>query len=109
MTLSIPLSQNLEAKLIRKAQQRKIRPEQLAHDLLELALDENDLDLPSMRELIQQIRSLPKNESSISMPKASLAEALQSGPADPNFDLEEWEAEWAKAEKELEQLNLNSN
>ena len=108
MTLSIPLSQNLEAKLIKKAKQRKMRPEQLAHDLLELALGETELDLPSMEELIHQIQSLPKNSSLVSMPKASLADALKSGPIDPDFDLEEWEAEWAKAEKELEQLNLNS-
>ena len=104
MTLSISLSPNLEAKLKRQAQQRKMQPEQLAHDLLEIALYENDLDLPAMEELVQQIRSLPKNDNLVSLPKALLGKALKSGPTNPDFDLEEWEAEWARAEKELKQL-----
>ena len=36
----------------------------------------------------------------------SLADALRAAPAEPDFDLDEWEAEWAKAEEELEKLNL---
>ncbi|MEM7798583.1 MAG: hypothetical protein AAF633_05275 [Chloroflexota bacterium] len=109
MTLSISLSQSLEAKLKRKAEQRKVRPEQLAHDLLELALDESDLDLPSMEELVRKIRALPKDKNVISLPKASLADALRGAPTDPNFDLDTWESEWARAEKELEKLNRNDN
>ena len=93
----------------KEAEQRNVQPEQLAHDLLAHALDESELELPSLDELVRQIRSTRKNENLSTLPNASLADALRSGPTDLSFNLEEWEAEWEKAEKELEQLNLNIN
>jgi hypothetical protein len=42
----------------------------------------------------------------VTSPQGSLAEALRKGPTDPDFDLDTWERDWAKAEEELKRINL---
>ena len=106
MTLSIQLSQKLATKLKEEAQQRKVRPEQLAVNILiDFLDDQQDDGIPSVAEVVRQIRSLPKDDRFVSLPEKSLADMLKNAPADPDFDLEQWEAEWEKVEEELEQLS----
>lgn len=60
-----------------------------------------DSDYYDLDNVVARIQALPPNPSAIHPPTASLAEALQSLPDDPDFDLAEWERQWALAEMEI--------
>ena len=67
---------------------------------------EEDKEL-TLEELVAKIKATPPNPAMIQYPTESLLEyLLESTPEpDPNFDIEEWEHEWAKVEAELEALD----
>ena len=104
MALSIHLTDELETKLNREAKNRQLSPEQVATDILTNAL-ENDL-IPTVTEVVARIKATPPNPAMITPSQGSLADALRSGPTDPNFDLETWRRNWAMAENELKRINL---
>lgn len=70
---------------------------------------EDDSWIPSVAEVVSQIKAMPPNTAMIREPQGSLADALRDGPDDPDFDLEQWEKDWAAAEAELKRINLEDD
>ena len=67
--------------------------------------NEND-GIPSVAEVVARIQALSPNPAMVTQPKGSLADALRDGPTNPDFDLQQWEQEWAEAEAELKRIDL---
>ncbi|WP_157913119.1 type II toxin-antitoxin system Phd/YefM family antitoxin [Candidatus Promineifilum breve] len=60
--------------------------------------------IDSLVDLVAAIRRLPPGRDTYEPPRASLAAALLGQPADPSFDLETWQAEWARVEAEMRRI-----
>lgn len=103
MTISIQLSDTLEKKLRRAARQQRLSPEKLAAQILEEALVVEIS--PNLEEVIAKIKALPPNPNAIRPAVGSLKEALESAPEDPNFNLEEWQMQWAAVEEEMKAMD----
>lgn len=97
LNLPEPLVQSLEARA--SNQQRSL--DELVTDLLQTAVETDD---SSLEELVAAIKATPPNPALIHPAQGSLAEALASLPDDPDFDQEQWEKEWVKAEAEMKAI-----
>ena len=60
----------------------------------------------SPEQVVAQIKATPPNPQMIHPPQASLAEALASLPADPTFDLAEWQQQWDQVEAQLKAIEV---
>ena len=58
----------------------------------------------SLEELVAAIRRLPPGRDTYEPGRGSLAAALAAQPADPNFDLQAWNEEWARVEAEMARI-----
>ncbi len=109
MTMTLTLPENLAARLLRTAQTRNRRAEEVAVELLNQALDAEPDQLefvpPTLEEVVARIRATPPNPEMIRPPNGSLGEYLAASIAaeDPNepFDVEAWNRQWATVEAEM--------
>lgn len=62
--------------------------------------DEGDIHA-SPDEVIAKIKALPSSPASVHRATQSLVELLSDAPADPSFDEEAWNREWAAVEAEM--------
>lgn len=104
MTLTLSVPKSLAQDLQRKANEQQRSVEEVALDLLAQAIDE-DNHFPTPEEVVARIQALPPDPRNIRPAEGSLADALRNAPHDPNFNLEEWEQEWAIAEAEIRAMN----
>jgi hypothetical protein len=102
MTLTITLPNHLAEQLQRKAEEEKLTAEEVAIDLLEDALEE--IWWPTPEDVVAKIKAMPPEPSAIRPAEGSLAEALRRLPPDPEFDLAEWERQWAEVESEMKMM-----
>ena len=99
MTLLLDLPVDLERRLRREARNRDRTPEQIALEILEKGLIDN-----SLLQAVAKVKALSPNARNIIPPQGSLLDALRQGEPDPDFNLQQWESEWAQAEAEMEQV-----
>lgn len=104
MTISISVPNTLEDNLRREARRQHLSPEQLAVQILEDALADDDL--PTLEEVVAKIKALPRRPQNIRPAVGSLRDLLASDSEDANFDLEAWQQEWMKVEEELRATTL---
>ncbi len=102
MTIMIQLPNVVEKHLREAAIKQQVSPEALAAQILEEALVGEIF--PTLEEVIAKIKALPPNPHAIRPATASLKELLENAPVDPDFDLEAWQREWAKVEKEMKAI-----
>ncbi len=60
--------------------------------------------IDSLVDLVAAIRRLPPGRNTYEPPRGSSAAVLARQPADPSFDLETWQAEWARVEAEMKRV-----
>ncbi len=58
-------------------------------------------DIFTPEEVVAMIKATPPNPQAIRPATGSLAEALKNSAHDPNFDVEQWNKEWAMIETEM--------
>ena len=56
----------------------------------------------TLEEVVADVKGQGPGSPNVRKPTASLAELLANSPRDPDFDLEEWQREWAKVEAKIE-------
>jgi|CXWJ01.1.fsa_nt_gi hypothetical protein len=103
MTLTIDLPVSVEENLREAATLQHISAEKLAARILEEALVVESF--PTLEEVVAKIKALPPNPNAIRPAIGSLKEALESAPEDPNFNLEEWQRQWAAVEEEMKAMD----
>ena len=100
MTITINLPNKIQIGLEQKAKAKNISIEEYAIEIFRESV-ENEDDIPSVDEVVDRIRSTPPNPNNIRKATGSKADALRlMKKDDPNFDLEAWQKEWDKVEKE---------
>ncbi len=99
MALMIQLSESVAENLREAAERQQLKPEDLAVQLIENALDA--YYFPTLEEVVAQIRGLPFKPENIREATGSLRDHLASDPEDVEFDLEAWSQEWARVEEEM--------
>lgn len=110
MTVTITLPEALGEKLVSRAEARNTTVDALAAELLWQAFEFDDL--PTPEEVVAKIKATPPDLSSIIPAKRSLADALRESEAlaagnGESFDLDDWNRQWAKFERELKALDQN--
>lgn len=100
MSLTITLPEPLTLALQNRAAQEHKSVVDLALKLLADALDADD-DFPTLEEIVAQIKATPPDPTAIHPAQGSLADALASLPADPDFDVVAWQREWNALEAEM--------
>lgn len=58
----------------------------------------------TLEEAAELIRATPVNHTQIRPATVNLSDMLRAAPADPTFDLESWQRQWAEVEAELKSL-----
>lgn len=113
MTLTITLPEDLEKRLKREATAHDLSLEEYALGLLDNALEqaasptrEEQEQLPTLEEVVANIRALPPNPNSIRLATGSLAEALGNAPSDPDFDLAQWTRDWGAVESDMNRATV---
>lgn len=100
-TLTIP--DDLAGRLRHKAQAQNRSVDELAAELLIKSLD-TSVD-SELEELIARIKATPPNPAAIRPATISLADALSASLAaegdDRDFNLDEWQHQWAAVEREM--------
>lgn len=107
MTLMIQLSETVAGNLREAAARQQLKPEDLAAQLIENALDA--YYFPSLEEVVAQIKALPFKPENIREANGSLRELLASDPDDAEFDLEAWQEEWARVEEEMKAITREND
>ncbi len=100
MATSILLPDHLEAVLQQYAAGQQRSVEEVALDILNDALDTMS-PAPSVDDVVATIQATPPNLHNIRPARGSLADALRNSPNDPEFDLTQWNADWAAVEAEM--------
>lgn len=65
---------------------------------------EDSRDDYTPEEAVELIRITPASTTQIRSATVNLADVLQAAPADPAFDLENWQRLWSEVEAELHSL-----
>lgn len=108
MPLTITLSDTLVTQLQPKAKAKKLSLQELVEGLLRNVV-KADESYPTPEEVVAKIQATAPNPANIRPATGSLAEALQNGPHDPDFDLKRWTREWSRIEDEMKAItHLNS-
>jgi hypothetical protein len=102
MTITIDLPVSVEENLRDAAAFQHISPEELAAQIIGDAFQVEVFETPE--QVVERIKRLPRDPSNIRPATASLKELLENAPVDPDFDLETWQREWAKAEEEMKAI-----
>ncbi len=108
MSTVITLPDNLVQILQSQADHQQMSLTEFVLEILDKAIQKPELedDFPLLEEIIVEIKATPPDPTAYHPAQASLAEALAAMPDDPDFDLEEWQQEWAKAETEMKAIEL---
>ncbi len=106
MSLRIDLPDELAGELAQRATQQRRTVQEVVIDLLNglLGIEKND-EFETLEQVVARIQSLPRNPAALRPAQGSLADALRRTSTNEDFDLEEWNQEWAKVEAELRSLN----
>jgi len=99
MTITIDLKESVLAGLQQQAQQQRVTVEALAARILETAAEETATE--SLEKLVARIKAMPPDPAMTRPGDGKLAEKLMSAPDDPDFNLEEWNRNWAAVEQEM--------
>ena len=107
MTIMISVPRSLEDNLREAARRQRVSPEQLAVQILEEALVDNEL--PTLEEVVAKIKALPRRPENLRPAVGSLRDLLAADSEDAEFDLEAWQREWAKVEEEMRATTHNDD
>ncbi|MEZ4770392.1 MAG: hypothetical protein R2844_18445 [Caldilineales bacterium] len=108
MTTTIALPDELEARLRQEANEKHLSLEEFALGILTESLD-RDPEFPTLDEVVAWIKAMPPARHGLRPASGSLAEALRSGPDDPEFDLGRWQTDWARVEAEMGTLTRQND
>jgi len=108
MTVTIILPDHIETQLRRRAEAQHRSVEELILDILNRVLD-GDITFLTPEEVVNKIKTAAPNLPNLRPAQGSLAEALRGTPADPNFDLETWQREWAAVDAEIKAITRANN
>lgn len=100
MSLTIQLNDVLAKRLQRHAEAHYLSAEEMAHTILEEALQGEESGC-TPEEVVARAQATPPNPAQIRPATGSLAEALHQATEDPTFDLETWKQAWETVETEL--------
>lgn len=104
MATIITVPDNLEAQLQQQAKAQHRSVEAVALDLLREALGATTTH-PSVDEVVAKIKASGPNRSAIRPAQGSLADILRRTSETVDFDLDQWNKEWAIAEQEMRVMN----
>jgi hypothetical protein len=105
MATMIPVPDELTRKLRAKANERQIPLNDLVVDILADAVEGDGGESLTLEEVVAQIRATPPNPANFQPATESLADWLARTPADPSFDAEAWNREWAYVESEMKAVD----
>ncbi|HEY0739237.1 MAG TPA: hypothetical protein VGD69_30225 [Herpetosiphonaceae bacterium] len=100
MATIITVPDGLEAQLQQHARAQHRSVEAVALDLLREALDTATTH-PSVHEVVAKIKASGPNRAAIRPAQGSLADVLRRTPDAVDFDLDQWNKEWAAVEQEM--------
>jgi len=61
-------------------------------------------DYPTPESVVAKIKSVPAKPENLRVASGSLADALRDTPTNPEFNLEQWQENWARAEAEMRRI-----
>jgi len=108
MSTVITLPDNLAQILQSEADHHQVSLAEFVLEILDNTAQKPELErsFPLLEEIVAEIKATPPDPTAYHPAQAPLAEALAALPDDPDFDLEEWRREWAKAETEMKTIEL---
>ncbi len=102
MPVTITLPDELAASLQTRAEAQQLSLDKLVAGILTKAFAaEPEDDFPTLEEVVAEIKATPPNPAAIRLATESLADLLENGPEDPDFDLETWAKQWNAIEAEM--------
>ena len=104
MATIITVPDSLEAQLQQQAKAQHRSVEAVALDLLREALGTTTTH-PSVDEVVAQIKASGPHRAVIRPAQGSLADILRRTSDATDFDLEQWNKEWAAVEQEMRVMN----
>jgi plasmid stability protein len=102
MTITITLEDDVVAGLQHRAERRQRSVEELAVEILTAAVE--DLELSTPLEVVGRMQASKPNTDQIRPATASLATLLQASPDDPDFNLNDWQRQWAAVSSERAEI-----
>ena len=108
MKTMIALPDDLELLLRRKAAEENVSLEAFTLGILAEAVETSSGD-SALYEVIARIKAMPRDPQRLRPASGSLAEALRSGPSDPEFDLAGWQANWSLVEADMNALTMQND
>lgn len=99
MATTITLPDTLETELQQRAQTQQRSVEDVALEILHEAFAETTL--PSLDAVVAKIKSTEPNSHNIRSAQGSLADVLRRADSSQDFDLDQWNKEWAVVEAEM--------
>jgi len=104
MSVTVTLNDTLAEQLHTRAQTQRISLEELVVTILSDALEPVNGDYLTPEEVVAKIKATPLNPANICLATGSLSEALQHSPDFPEFNLEAWQKEWVRVEREMKAI-----
>ncbi len=104
MPVTIALPDDLTQRLQTEAANRQLSLDELVVDVLVNAFEHEQDDVPTLDQVVAEIRAIGPNPASFHPATQSLADLLLNAPDDPSFDLEKWNREWTMAEAEMKAI-----
>lgn len=106
MSIMIRLNDHLEAQLQQRADAEHRSVEAVALDILHAAVaPEHSEERSSVESIVAKIRAATPDPQRIRPAQGSLADALHRAPAHNDFDLQQWNRDWAAVEAEMHAMN----
>jgi plasmid stability protein len=103
MTVTITLPDDVKAQLQREAEAQDRSVEEVALGILSGALRPASA-FPAPEDVVAKIKATAPDPHNIRFARGSLAAALRAAPDDSDFDLVQWEREWAAVEREMKAM-----
>jgi hypothetical protein len=108
MSTTITLPDDVVRKLEARASVRKMSLDDLIAKLLNDMLERDDAS-PALGQVIAEIKMARPNPAVFHPATQSLADKLANSPADPTFDAQGWNREWAQVEAEMKAITRANN
>jgi plasmid stability protein len=99
MATTITLPDTLETELQQRARVQQRSVEDIALEILHEAFAETTL--PGLDAVVAKIKSTGPNQHNIRSAQGSLADVLRRTHSTQDFDLDQWNKEWAAVEAEM--------